>query len=83
MNNICAVRTLKNQFGNDSAQRTLHERPLPHEPTMNESVERWGVAQKEDRLIAVDPRNTFDAVYVCRHCGLLYMDSDEKPKEQG
>lgn len=82
MSNICTVRTLQEGFGNDSPKRTLFEQPLSHEPTMNESTERWGVAQKEDRLIVVDPRNTSDAVYLCKHCGSLFMEAPGPTKEQ-
>lgn len=87
MSKPCALRILKSvkivshdawrmnqQYG--TMYLPLEPEELPHEPLLNESTERWGVAQKEDRLIAVDPRNSFDAIYVCKHCGLLYMDED-------
>lgn len=79
----CTVRTIKALVGLTSqpsfvaVKYAFEQAPLPHEPVMN--VERWGVAQKEDRLIVVDPRNTFDAVYLCQHCGSTYMEDPEEP----
>ena len=66
--NACAIQFLKG-YG------TKTELPQ-HEPVMAKTNERWATEQSETRLLAVDPRSTYDAVYLCKHCGLLYMEEE-------
>ena len=74
--NICAVRSLEVSLAEHHNNLWTNAEKLPHEPVMNTSAERWGVAQQETRLLPVDPRNTFDNLYICKHCGSIYWDEE-------
>ena len=66
--NICAVRTLKNGFGNDGAGRVLKETPLPHEP---DSAHRYSLEFANDL-------GDFKDAAICKHCGCIYSIEEAK-----
>ncbi len=74
MSNVCAIRTMRHVQIWKSIQENVLTFDQPHEPVMNTSGAVWGTAQKETRLLVVDPRNSHDAVYLCKHCGCLYAE---------
>lgn len=68
--NVCAVRTIVNGFGNDSAKRNLFERPLPHEPKSEPLIAEKLQREPGKLDVRVEVREA-----ECRHCGSIYMEN--------
>jgi hypothetical protein len=67
MMNICAVRTIKNFIGHENAKRSLHERPLRHEPVTYDPLKQ-------------NPKQVYTngavLLFICIHCGCVF-EQDE------
>lgn len=71
--NICAIRTFGNGFGQDGAKRVIKNQALPHEPIVMTAEYAAELDAKNIPHIEIGTEITHDwRTSECRHCGCLY-----------